>query len=232
MLSGKMWIAFSFLSIIQYHIAYCQVSNSSKDVLIKVNQSFNNLKLKTSQAENYSDTNKLAEVLINIEHVNYLLNGLIGNLVRSYGATEKSVLNQLLLEIGNYRDLFDISVKSASLDTVNYYLLFVFNDLKLKYSNNFASSTNISSDFVEVHVRVLNGQTNSEMSGYLAHVKPRCSINPVQVLNFNPTNHAIKNILPGDKLFWIEKDGKIVASRQEGIEMTETGTAEIVFTIN
>ncbi len=229
---GKTWIIIFFLFFLHCHFVYCQNVNYSNDILIIVNQSLSNLKIKTSQPEKYRDTNRLAEVRKNLNRIDGLLNGLIGNVVNRSGVTEQGARKQLLLEIGNYRDLFDLSIKFNSLDSVNYYLLFVFDDLKLKFAGDWGSSTNISNDFIEVHVRVLSSQTNRELPGYLAHVKPRCSVNPIQILNFNPTNQAVKNILPGDKIFWIEKDGNLIAKREEGIEITESGKAEVVFTIN
>jgi hypothetical protein len=60
---------------------------------------------------------------------------------------------------------------------------------------------------VMVKVRVLKKGNNEELAGFYAFCKPKYSSDARLVQAFNPTLNAVKKIIPGIKMVWIEKDG-------------------------
>ena len=83
---------------------------------------------------------------------------------------------------------------------------------------------------VKVKVKVLDNNGVQEMNGYTAFIKPKLSNLPKSVISFIPTTTAVKDVPPGVKLVWIEKDGKMVQSRVETLRRSME-TVEMSFLI-
>lgn len=156
------------------------------------------------------------------DKVSLLLFGCLNDLENEgkYYGRDKSVVRKYYEEIENYNDLLKYMENIDNTDSIDSILSFMEEDLSLKYSTESAPGAERKASFVTVKVRVLNESGDREEPGYMVFVKPEFSVNPRHVESFNPTSNAIKEILPGKKLVWIEKDGRRIDQRKTGIRIS------------
>ena len=198
------------------------------DVILKVNQSLTTLQVNLKNRE-YPNGDTLAKAIHqNLKEANLMLNGLIDKMLSERTKTE--AYYQMLNELANYRDLFRLATHTNSLDSIYELSLFVRNDLMLKKTSALGLEEP-DPEFVSIRILVFKANSQTPLPGYIAHVKPNWSLDPAQTQNFNATNLAVKSILPGMKFFWIEKDGKFVQSKSDGVrfsikEVLETFTVK------
>ena len=134
----------------------------------------------------------------------------------NYNTGDRDVLAKYYTEVDNYNALLDFAQTENDPKAVDSILSFIEDDVALKYDLDAPDPADRRARLVNVKVRVLNGD-ELEQSGYMVFVKPELSLDPRQVEAFNPTNNAIKEIAPGKKLIWIEKNGQRLQQRKEGI---------------
>jgi hypothetical protein len=119
-------------------------------------------------------------------------------------------------ELENYARLCDsVSLKNDEVEKRKW-IRFMDDDLTTKFwfPGAGASPPNPLTS-VKVKVKVLDNNGVQEMNGYTAFIKPKLSNLAKSVISFVPTTTAVKDVPPGVKLVWIEKDGKMVQSRVE-----------------
>ncbi|MGC4035703.1 MAG: hypothetical protein QM764_07050 [Chitinophagaceae bacterium] len=141
------------------------------------------------------------------------------------------VTNNDSLELINYSTLLKSLSEVSELKEVQKVLNFIDDDLSLKTDILRDSTLPAGDKGINVKVRVLDSSATREISGYDVFAKPEISLDPRLIETFNPTNNAIKEISPGRKVFWIEKDGKIIKRRIEGISITAQSPVVIDFTV-
>lgn len=125
----------------------------------------------------------------------------------------------------DYRDLL-FKANNLHLDSVEKILDFISSDIALKYFNNYRIDTT-----VEVTVKVIKERNNEELDGYNVFASPSLSVDPSDIIPFNPTKNAIKKIRPGRKRFWIEKNGFTREIPNWGVSVDDVNTHLIIFRV-
>lgn len=163
-----------------------------------------------------------ASLVEKADRVSLLLFGCLNELDNEgkYYGRDKAVVKKYYEEIDNYNDLLKYMENLDNADSIDSILSFMEEDLGYKYSTESSPGTERKASFVTVKVRVLDSTGNREEPGYMVFVKPEFSVNPRHIESFNPTSNAIKEILPGKKLVWIERDGKKIDQRKTGIRIS------------
>jgi len=142
-----------------------------------------------------------------------------------------NVVKGYLKEFRNYAYLLNQAVLSEKPENFRQTLVFVDEDLNLKYDGALASSSDQSPTLVKVHVRVFDSTGSRELAGYKVFIKPEKSVDPDLVEQLNPTIRAEKMILPGRKLIWIENKGVKIDQRTEGIRKSSVPPDPIDFVV-
>jgi len=211
---------------------YClQAQDELGVTLVQANGSLTGLTIALSARNQPGvDTGRINLIQRDIDRIGGLLSGLTSCIVRSDNI-DSSLSSDLAREIRNYKELFDLVANTKDADSIVDILNFVKEDLNLKYDGSLASSTFASNEYVSVRVRVLDN-TMHELPGYTPHVKPVWSTNHEQELQFNATTNAVKDLVPGKKLFWIEKNGIPIQHREEGIRINDPHSSPIDFVVS
>jgi len=129
----------------------------------------------------------------------------------------------------NYKAVLNKSIDGMDPQSVNQTLDYLYTDINLKYESMPQLNGDWSAIRVPVTVKVVN-QTGQEQSGYNVFAKFYLSTDYVFSEQFNPTNNANKEMLPGWYLFWISKDGKKISERSDHVRRTSDKNI-IVFNI-
>jgi hypothetical protein len=125
---------------------------------------------------------------------------------------------QYATELVNYAGLLDSASRKLDLVDIPMFLHFLDDDLTYKLDIQRNDPNQDVPETVTVKVRVYDSTHIRELPGYTPFVKPEISLDSRLKEAFNPTTNAEKNILPGKKLFWIEKNGKVLQYRNEGVK--------------
>jgi hypothetical protein len=168
------------------------------------------LMAKKAAGDEYHLGNMTAELLTRIDSGKKVFNGCYQSRLR--WSTARAFDSLDLLEYVNYRRLLSDAASSGRADQVSLVLDFVTVEGKMKWARGHQTSD----DRVEVTIKVVDSLSR-ELSGYIPFCKPFLSTDSTLFEQFDPTNFAKKRIKAGWKLFWIEKNGKRIGSRQEKI---------------
>lgn len=198
----------------------------SKKSFHSINSFSGYLEKKAKASEEYS------YLIEKADKVSLLLFGCLNDLENEgkYYGRNKAVVRKYYEELDNYNDLLKYMENIDNPDSIDSILHFMEEDLSLKYSTDNPAGSERKASFVTIKVRVLNSSGDREEPGYMVYVKPEFSVNPRHIESFNPTSNAIKEILPGKKLVWIEKDGKKIDQRKTSIRISP-GTVFVDFII-
>jgi hypothetical protein len=113
---------------------------------------------------------------------------------------------KLYKELEIYALLLDMAYKLNGVDSITSILRFIDEDISLKMNNAWAASP-VPPDLVNVKVRVFEMPSGIEIPGVKVFIKPELAPDHYAE-EFNPTNNALKRIMPGKKLVWIERGGR------------------------
>lgn len=165
---------------------------------------------------------EFAHLVEKADRISLLLFGCLNELENEgkYYGREKAVVQKYYEEIDNYNDLLKYMENLDDADSLDSILSFMEEDLGYKYSTEGTTDSERRASLVTVKVRVLDSTGDREEPGYMVFVKPEFSVNPRHIESFNPTSNAIKEILPGKKLVWIERDGRRIDQRKTGIRIS------------
>ncbi|TDX00204.1 hypothetical protein [Dinghuibacter silviterrae] len=197
------------------------------DILLKVNGSLTDMEIALDGRDFQGDSARINHVKRDEASINTLLRNLVIAL-RNENNTEAPLRSDQYLGLHNYRDLFELVAETASLDSIADILTFVKKDLALKFPRQLGSSTGAADVYVNVQVRVFDEASMKELPGYIPFVKPEWSVNPEQQQQFNPTLNAFKDLLPGQKLFWITKDGVRIQEKKQSVDIDGAHTVDFV----
>jgi hypothetical protein len=173
------------------------------------NQSFETLKKKVASGS-YGPGPSSGELSDKIDTAHRVFNGCYQS--RSRWTTARLFDSLDLMDYVNYIRLLEQAAFTVRTDSINLILDFITAEGKLKW----APGHQTSDDRLEVTVKVIDSLSR-ECSGYIPFCKPFLSTDSTLFEQFDPTNFAKKRIKAGWKLFWIEKNGKLIATRQEKI---------------
>lgn len=180
------------------------------DTVSVLTQHLTGLSILLRKWQNGQDSVKVADVGRVNNSLQSSMDKLINNCLSEN--TGKEVVRKIYKDLSNYNDLLTFAIHQKSIDSLDQIVRFIDDDLRLKFSPAFKEKTSNETDMVEVRIEVFDN-VNNKLSGYQGFVKPQWTLNPDQVEAFNPTNNAVKKIMPGKKLFWIKKDNKLVDQR-------------------
>jgi hypothetical protein len=147
-----------------------------------------------------------------------------------YSRRDKQAIEKYYNEIDNYNSLMVSIMMMYNIDSINEVLDYIEEDLEIKYEPGATNPELRKAKLVKVKVRVLDS-LNREQFGFMVFVKPEISLNPSHIETFNPTNNAEKEIAPGKKIIWIERNGKRISERKEGIRKSP-GLVMVDFILN
>jgi len=202
-------------------------NRNGNNTLIMVGQSLTDLRFQLAADTSQTDSSGIAALSRKMSQANFLLNGLVDKMLRTN--RHAPTYPPMLKELSNYKDLFTQAKNIKDLDSLDMLISFVIDDLALKYDSRLALSTDNNLELTAVHVRVFKDSTNTELNGYICHVKPEWSLNPDQVETFNPTNNAIMKIAPGRKIFWLEKSGVVLQQKMQKIRLDDDQEVRVDF---
>lgn len=198
----------------------------------KVDKSFRLLSDTVSTRARNDATNSFASVAARLDKVGMLLSGCLKTLDSARNSNgADSLIVRYATEFENYAALMELVSSQNSADSINAILDFINEDLNLKYDGAY-SAYGTAPDLVLVRVRVLNQSSSQDLAGYNVFLKPERSVDALLVESFNPTNNAVKRVLPGKKLVWIEKNGVKIDERKTGIRRSSNAEEPIIFVIN
>lgn len=135
--------------------------------------------------------------------------------------TNADCKEQLSEEFDNYTALINRSVKLRNKDSAAIAYNFIRTDLIVKMRRKDGLSGNMG--LVSIKVSVLD-TAGEELPGYKVFARPLLSVTKRSVQEYTPTPNAIKAILPGFKVIWVENNGVVVFKRTEEIKWKETPT--------
>lgn len=118
---------------------------------------------------------------------------------------------KLYKELEVYALLMDMAYKLTAPDSINRILRYIDEDISLKMNNAWAASP-VPPALVNVKVRVLEKPSGIEVPGVKVFIRPELAPDRYTE-EFNPTNNALKRIMPGKKLVWIEQGGQKAGER-------------------
>ncbi|MGN7723508.1 hypothetical protein [Chitinophaga sp. 22620] len=118
---------------------------------------------------------------------------------------------KLYKELEIYALLLDRAYKLNALDSITSILRFIDEDISLKMDNAWAASP-VPPALVNLKVRVLEAPSGTEVPGVKVFIRPQLAPDRYTE-EFNPTNNALKRIMPGIKLVWIEQGGRKAGER-------------------
>ena len=124
-------------------------------------------------------------------------------------------MQRFMLELRNYQLLVDSAGKMIYNASSTNILHFLDDDLLLKVDNIRGPGYGFN-QLVTVKVRVLNSK-QEELVGYKVYAKPEMNADTRLIETFNPTPGALKDLTPGRKIFWIEKNGSMAGDRHEAV---------------
>ncbi|WP_120515324.1 hypothetical protein [Chitinophaga barathri] len=134
-------------------------------------------------------------------------------------------------DLGNYGQVIDSILRTDDPKVKQPLIRFLHDDIAAKcWFPGMGADPNNPLTTVRVKLKVMDSKGDEELRGYTGYLKPQLSNLPKNVTVFIPTFGNEKNISPGIKLVWIEKNGKIIQSRVETLRRT-MGTLEIAFLI-
>jgi hypothetical protein len=100
-------------------------------------------------------------------------------------------------------------------------IAFISTDINLKFSSLPALALNEQlSGKVNVHVEVVDASGN-KISGYNVSARFYLNTDDAFFVEFNPTNNASKDMLPGWYMIWISKNGIKTAEKSEHVSVSE-----------
>lgn len=206
-------------------------ARAQDEIALGANQSFTDLQvdLQTRQYAK-SDTTITRLIWEKMSFIDQALPNLLTCAKWTLGASDASLSIGLYKEIDNYKDLFALAENTHNLDSINNILAFIKEDMGLKFTGSLAAAT-AANPMVSVRVRVLNESNMKELPGYIAHVRPKWCVSSSQDLPFNPTNDAVRDIIPGEKIFWIEKDGRFVQQKSWRVSSFSESDKLVEFTV-
>lgn len=185
--------------------------------------------LKTSLEKKARTQPGYVQLSSKLDKVNNLMLGCLSSLSENDYSNDELV-DKYFDEIGNYSLLLKSAENSSSPDSIDAILNFIESDLSYKYDNS-PEPSEITAHLVSVRVRVLDSSGSQELVGYNVFVKPELSVDPLLVETFNPTRNAVKEITPGRKIVWIEKNGIRVQERRTGIRKSSNPEEQVDFVI-
>jgi len=203
--------------LILYSLTSCSQTNSVTGSLkFRTTQTFDNLnRYLYSKANSSSAFQSLSN---RMDALGLSLYGCLTGLEDQdqYSRRDKQALQKYYNEIDNYNSLMASAMMMDNVDSISELLDYIEKDLEIKYEPEATDPELRKAKLVKVKVRVLDS-LNREQFGFMVFVKPEISLNPSHIETFNPTNNAEKDIAPGKKLIWIERNGKRINERKEGI---------------
>lgn len=200
---------------------------------ITLNTTSNLEKLNRIIEKKAAHNEKYKDLQVRIDKLSLLLFGCLNELESGsyYGSNDRETLQKYYDEVENYNSLLKQAQRINDTDSLSAIIHFIEEDVSLKYDLQNTDPGKRKASLVNVKVRVLDPGGDKEQSGYLVFVKPELSLDPRHVEAFNPTNNALKEIAPGKKLIWIEKNGKRIEQRKTGIRKS-TETILVDFVLN
>lgn len=210
--------------------AYSQNSSWNKSLKYKTTQTFDNL---NRYLYNKAASSTAFQSLSNrMDALGLSLYGCLTGLEDQdlYSRRDKQAIQKYYAEIDNYNSLMLSAMMMENADSISELLDYIEKDLEIKYEPEATDPELRKAKLVKVKVRVLDS-LNREQFGFMVFVKPEISLNPSHIETFNPTNNAEKDIAPGKKLIWIERNGKRINERKEGIRKS-SGLVLVDFILN
>lgn len=210
-----------------------QSVGSSKRKEITLNTTSNLEKLTELIEKKAAGNESFKHLQARMDKLGLLLFGCLNELESEiyYGANDREILQKYYDEVENYNALLQQAQQIEDPDSLSSILTFIEEDVSLKYDLQNTDPEKRKASLVNVKVRVLDPGGDKEQSGYLVFVKPELSLDPRHIEAFNPTNNALKEISPGKKLIWIEKNGKRIEQRKTGIRKSSE-TVLVDFVLN
>ena len=162
----------------------------------------------TIQADSISKTiNQLDPALIDqVDHFKRFVLTEVNDLQGSLKKNEYSAFDysRLINDSQNNLNIVFVALRSKDTASIKVALNHVLRDMAIKIymtgdkGGKEASRLEQKPVFVKLAVKVFN-RSQQEISGYDVFVKPEYSLDPELIEQFNPTNHAVKKIIPGVK---------------------------------
>lgn len=219
------------LLLILYSLSADSQSNQVKSGLkYKTTQTFDNL---NRYLENKASSSSAFQSLSNrMDALGLSIYGCLTVLEDQdlYSRRDKQAIEKYYNEIDNYNSLMNSAMFMDNADSISELLDYIEQDLEFKYEPLATDPELKKAKLVKVKIRVLDS-LNREQFGFMVFVKPEISLNPSHIETFNPTNNAEKEIAPGKKLIWIERNGKRINERKEGIRKSP-GLVMVDFILN
>ncbi|MGZ5246253.1 MAG: hypothetical protein ACXWV5_04270 [Flavitalea sp.] len=207
--------------------AFPQNNSVSSGIKLKTTRTFDNL---NRYLYDKSSSNSAFQALSNrMDALGLSLYGCLSGLEDQdlYSRKDKKAAEKYYDEIENYNSLMTTAMLMDNPDSISVLLDYIEKDLYIKYEPESNDPELRKARLVRVKVRVLDS-LNKEQFGFMVFVKPEISLNPSHIETFNPTNNAEKEIAPGRKLIWIERNGIRINERKEGIRKS-TGLVMVDF---
>lgn len=134
-------------------------------------------------------------------------------------------------DLEDYVEVIDSILRTDDRDVKQALIRFMHDDIAAKFwFPGIGAEPNNPLTTVKVKLKVMDKSGEQELKGYVGYLKPQLSNLLKNVTVFIPTFGNEKNVSPGIKLVWIEKEGKMIQSRIETLHRT-MGTLEIAFLI-
>ncbi|MGZ5253833.1 MAG: hypothetical protein ACXWV4_05645 [Flavitalea sp.] len=207
--------------------AFPQNNSVSSGIKLKTTRTFDNL---NRYLYDKSSSSSAFQALSNrMDALGLSLYGCLSGLEDQdlYSRKDKKAAEKYYDEIENYNSLMTSAMLMDNPDSISVLLDYIEKDLYIKYEPESNDPELRKARLVRVKVRVLDS-LNKEQFGFMVFVKPEISLNPSHIETFNPTNNAEKEIAPGRKLIWIERNGIRISERKEGIRKS-TGLVMVDF---
>lgn len=219
-----------FILLLYSIAAISQTKSISADFKKRTTQTFDNL---NRYLYNKASTNSAFQSLSNrMDALGLSLYGCLSGLEDQdlYSRRDKQAIEKYYDELKNYNSLMTSAMFMDNVDSITKFIDYIEEDLEIKYEPEASDPELKKAKLVKVKVRVLDS-LNREQFGFMVFVKPEISLNPSHVETFNPTNNAEKEIAPGKKLIWIERNGTRINERKEGIRKSP-GIVLVDFILN